>query len=161
MRKYVVILAVGLIFTGMQDALSEDRFVDGKDGSIKDNKTGLTWMKNANCWGALPWEDASKAVAALDSGQKTCEGYTDKQSDWRLPSKDELATLVGNDSDNGLILPKGHPFEKAQQGHYWSSTDGEQAATAWYINMHNGHADFYGKNTSYYVWPVRGQILKP
>lgn len=160
-RKYVVILAVGMAFMGMQDAMSEDRFADEGNGSIKDNKTGLTWMKNANCWGGLPWEKASEAVAGLNSGEKSCDGYTGKQSDWHMPSKEELATLVSPEVEEGLILPKSHPFEKAQQGHYWSSTDGEPAATAWYINMHNGHFDSYGKDTSYFVWPVRGKLVNP
>ncbi|MBF0420100.1 MAG: DUF1566 domain-containing protein [Magnetococcales bacterium] len=159
-RRFAVVFALGMVFIGAQNAYSENRFADAKEGTVTDSKSGLTWVKNADCWGALTWEDASKAVEALNSGKKSCDGLTDTKGGWRLPSKEELVTLAGTEADAGLILPKGHPFEKVQQGHYWSSTAGEPENTAWYMNMHNGHTDLYGKASPYFVWPVRGKLTK-
>ncbi|HIJ85326.1 MAG TPA: DUF1566 domain-containing protein, partial [Magnetococcales bacterium] len=125
-------------------------------GTVKDTQTGLVWMKNGSCWGGMAWEAAGKAVADLTSGKQTCEGYTGKGAPWRLPTKDELKTLMGDKkgTDN-LTLPEGHPFSHVKQGHYWSASEAETAGTAWYVNTSNGHVDVYGKQEAYFVWPVR------
>lgn len=45
------------------------RFVDCGDGTVKDNFTGLFWLKNANCFGITDWAAASIAAVQLADGQ--------------------------------------------------------------------------------------------
>ncbi len=40
-----------------------------KDGAIKDNDSGLIWLKNANCFGLRNWNDAIDAADSLADGQ--------------------------------------------------------------------------------------------
>ncbi|MBF0613352.1 MAG: DUF1566 domain-containing protein [Magnetococcales bacterium] len=159
-RPFRTLFLSGMVVLGVSVSWGEERFSVTADGTVQDNTTSMVWMRNANCWGALTWEEAMKAVAALNAGQKACEGYTGTYDDWRLPGKDDLATLVGSPGLHGLILPERHPFKKTLQGHYWSSTESDAQSSAWYLNLHNGHMDSYGKQEAYFVWPVRGQQVK-
>ncbi|MBF0610377.1 MAG: DUF1566 domain-containing protein [Magnetococcales bacterium] len=159
-RQLLAIFWVAITVFATPVTWAADRFTDATNGTVQDNTTNLVWMKNANCWGALSWEEAGKAVDDLNAGQKTCEGYSGNYADWRLPGKDDLATLVGPVGIHNLVLPDRHPFKKAQQGHYWSSTDSDGSSSAWYLNLHNGHMDSYGKQEAYFVWPVRGSQAK-
>ncbi len=70
--------------------LSLFRFTDMGNGTVQDNKTGMIWLKNANCFGDLNWSFADLAAKALADGQ--C-GLTDASvaGDWRLPTQNELS----------------------------------------------------------------------
>src|SRR5207244_12730698 len=70
----------------------DPRFTDNGDGTVKDNLTGLIWLKNANCFGFQTWTDALNASNTLASG--AC-GLTDGSmaADWRLPNVMGLARL--------------------------------------------------------------------
>ncbi len=77
------------------------RFSDMSDGTVKDNESGLIWLKDASCSelaetdvdGKANWQTAKDAAAVLASG--TC-GLTDgsSASDWRLPTKEEWEAFV-------------------------------------------------------------------
>jgi hypothetical protein len=73
--------------------LPSPRFTDNGDGTVRDNATGLIWLKNANCFGLRTWAQASMLANNLANGQ--C-GLTDGSSagDWRLPNIRELLSLV-------------------------------------------------------------------
>jgi hypothetical protein len=57
---------------------------DNGNGTVTDNNTGLTWQQTPDRTG-LNWDNAGAYCSALDMG-----GHTD----WRLPSRREIATLV-------------------------------------------------------------------
>jgi hypothetical protein len=61
------------------------RLTDNGNGTVTDNLTGLTWLKNANCFGPSSWFDAVAFCKALKNGQ--C-GLADGSNpgDWRLPN---------------------------------------------------------------------------
>lgn len=69
------------------------RFLDNLDGTIKDNLTGLIWLKNANCFGQRTWSQALSDCNGLASGQ--CD-LTDSSNvgDWRLPNIKEMQSLI-------------------------------------------------------------------
>ena len=71
------------------------RFTDNGDGTVTDALTGLIWLKDGGCIKAK-WENALTAVAGLNNrqGQNNCDGYTGNYSDWRLPTVNELKSLV-------------------------------------------------------------------
>ncbi|MBF0311335.1 MAG: DUF1566 domain-containing protein [Magnetococcales bacterium] len=161
MKKPLLTLALMALMALMAAAAPEggaaERFTEMNNGSVRDEQTGLTWMKWANCWGPLAWEEAAKAVAGLNAGTRRCEGYTGHDHDWRLPSRTELASLAGEgERAVALILPRDHRFREVREGHYWSGETASSDELAWYVNLHNGHVDFYNKQEAYFVWPVRG-----
>ncbi|HIJ84790.1 MAG TPA: DUF1566 domain-containing protein [Magnetococcales bacterium] len=133
------------------------RFSDMGDGTVFDALTSLIWMKNANCWGAMSWSSTLTKVADLNSGTATCTEYTGGQNDWRLPSVNELKSLidVGRTSP---ALPTGHPFSGVQTIAYWSgSTYAGYTSSAWFVYLVNGSVDALDKTiNSFHAWPVRG-----
>jgi hypothetical protein len=70
-----------------------ERYCDLGDGTVRDNFTGLVWLRNARCFGLRRWQGALNITAALGDGQ--C-GLTDGSGpgDWRLPSQMELEALL-------------------------------------------------------------------
>lgn len=62
---------------------------DNGNGTVTDNNTGLTWQQTPDRTG-LNWDNAGTYCSALDMG-----GHTD----WRLPSRREIATLVSYNRD--------------------------------------------------------------
>ncbi len=79
--------------------LTGTRWCDQGGGTVKDMRTGLVWLKNANCTqelasvnklsGRLTWDNAVIWSSALKNGD--C-GLSDGsvEGDWRLPTKTEL-----------------------------------------------------------------------
>lgn len=131
------------------------RFTDEADGTVKDELTGLIWLKDAGCVAPAPWADALTAANGLANG--AC-GLTDGSvaGDWRLPNIQELRSLVDiNRSDPAL--PPGHPFSGVQSAYYWSSTT---VASAWYsawsaLFQIGTFSPNIPKSHSQPVWPVR------
>ncbi|WP_428566729.1 MAG: DUF1566 domain-containing protein [Solidesulfovibrio sp. DCME] len=62
---------------------------DNGNGTVTDANTGLVWQQTPDRTG-LNWDNAGAYCAALDTG-----GHTD----WRLPSRREIATLVSYNRD--------------------------------------------------------------
>jgi len=152
------------------------RFTDNDNGTITDRRTGLIWLKNANCAetvggvdksdGVLALANARAWTAALDSGY--C-GLNDGSiaSQWRLPKRKELRSLIDYRKSNPA-LPPGHPFTDVQSNYYWSSTTfATGTGGAWGMNLANGIRYAGGAKFMLYVWPVRqpvkimGEPLKP
>lgn len=129
----------------------EPRF-EGCGRIVFDRLTGLIWARNATL-GELPmtWQEALAFVAAMN--REGMLGF----SDWRLPNRRELRSLVSHQSRR-LALPEGHPFVDVFAGWYWSSTSAAGApAHAWYVNMDGGRMFYGGKDQSFLAWPVRGE----
>ena len=157
------------------------RFTDNHNGTVMDNLTGLIWLKDASCAelgpngdGTAHWESALEAATALASGR--C-GLTDGSvaGDWRLPNINELRSLV----DFLFINPAlsnaagtGHWTEgdafSGVQGYvqttfYWSSTTiagSLLGGNAWVLPLSIGINQGVAKDSTYYVWPVRGAAKK-
>lgn len=114
---------------------------------VKDNLTGLMWVKSPDStqrsWGA-----------GLDySNNLTLCGY----SDWRLPNKKELMSLINAEQaiQAGWLNAQG--FNNIVADYYWSSTTNYgYPSYVWVIHMDNG--DQFGgvRSALYYAWPVRG-----
>lgn len=119
---------------------------------VEDALTGLWWTRNANPHDfPLNWGEALKLAAAMNV--EKAFGY----SDWRLPNRHELLSLISYQARKPA-LPAGHPFDNIFLGWYWTSTTAAIApAYAWYIHLEGGRM-FYGrKDQEYLFWPVRGR----
>ena len=77
---------------------------------------------------------------------------------WRLPTLQELASLVDPSAADAPTLPAGHPFENVQTFFpYWSATTtASDTSSAWTVNFSNGGLIGVGKHNGMLVWCVRG-----
>ena len=119
-----------------------------ENGVVTDSKTTLEWQDdysdNANSIKSAKWTDA------IDY----CEGLTlNGQSDWRLPNKKELLSIVDYGTYNPAISSV---FEKTTSYHYWSSTtDASYTSGAWRVYFNYGYTDYFDKSYNGSVRCVR------
>lgn len=135
----------------------EPRF-DVRGEEVLDRFTGLSWLRDAAFIEyPLSWQEALDQVDAMNS--VAIAG----RSDWRLPNRRELRSLVSHGVARPA-LPQGYPFIKVVRSWYWSSTSAAgNPAYAWYVNL-DGARMFYGAKDQYFMlWPVRdhGQNILP
>lgn len=138
-------------------AFPTPRFIDSGDGTVTDNLTGLTWMKNAGSIGSRYWGSALQICNALAHGY---QGLTDGSyaGDWRLPNVRELYSLIDLGRYN-YALPNGHPFINVLSNYWTSTTYAGNTGSAFYINSNNGLVSYAGKvNTNVPVWCVRDSL---
>jgi hypothetical protein len=136
-------------------AWPDSRFADNDDGTVTDNLTGLTWLKNADRFGEREWVLAlTDCNSLVDDGTELTDGSL--PGDWRLPNIKELQSLIDY-GNSGPALPANHPFTNVRFGNYWSSTTVTgYTSMAWNINIFAGDTNYPDKTANYYVWPVRG-----
>lgn len=123
---------------------------------IYDILTGLFWTKNANLFEfPMSWEEAFEKIKSLN--KKRFLGF----SDWRLPNRRELKSLIYFQAKNP-VLPPDNPFEGVFHGWYWTSTTAViNPAYAWNIHFGGGRMFYSHKEDERMVWPVRGDFLLP
>ena len=120
-----------------------------------DTTTGLQWedlteSAGIHClWDLYTWADATSVkIAALNAAK--FGGH----DDWRLPTSEELLTLV----DRGRVNPACRSeFLPMQSDYYWSSTPYQDLrAFAWVVNFYGGDTGAGNKTYYNYVRAVRG-----
>jgi hypothetical protein len=142
---------------------STNRYTDNGNGTVTDTRSGLIWLKNANCFGKQKWATATQSTANLANGQ--C-GLTDGSTAgmWRLPTKEELEAMLDKRYKNPALSnaagtaqwAEGDAFSGVRPSDYWSSTPyADSSGFAWSVNLNYGHVDTYGKGGTDDVWPVR------
>ena len=108
-----------------------------------DPETGLEWQTGAG--DKISWEDAIKYAGELDLSGK---------SDWRLPTRKELLSLISDIKTRPCI--KTSSLE-CSSSYYWSSTTyANSTSSAWYVDFYNGSVYDNSKSDNYYVRCVRG-----
>ncbi len=147
----------------------------GQD-TVVDNLTGLMWPKSgiigfegtnggevlaqpnyANTdqnLNNLTWDQASLAVLNMNGASVKLCGY----NDWRLPTVNELVSLVNYGVSSQSTWLNSQGFARVQPGSYWSSsTRASFPSYAWLVSFNNGGVAARDKtNKGNYVWPVRG-----
>ena len=112
----------------------ENHFVDNGDGTITDEATGLMWQKS----GSPSTTSKSRAQAYLNKLNKNqLAGHWN----WRLPTIDELASLLERDKINGVHI---NPVFDKKQKRCWSSDRpdhvgrGQRLERWWLVDFLNG-----------------------
>ena len=132
-------------------AWPDPRFEVGET-TVIDRLTGLAWSRNASLSEfPLMWQEALDFISRMN--EEGSLGF----SDWRLPNRRELRSLISHQTRQPA-LPQNHPFIGVFNGWYWSSTTAAISPThAWYLDMAGGRMFYGGKDQSFMVWPVCGQ----
>ena len=152
------------------ESIIHARFTDMGDGTIRDNVSGLLWLKNANCFGTENWVTAMSSAATLASGECSLTDESEA-GDWRLPTKEELSAFKSTVYTGPALVDtigygqwsEGDAFTGVQSAKYWSSTMSTivlPPVLVSYMDMNNGDTGSCELNTigdceDSYVWPVR------
>lgn len=123
----------------------EAAFQDQGDQTVLDTNTGLIWMQSDDGTGRA-WPDAGAYCEALVFAG---------QSDWRLPQKFELESIV----DYGRSYPAMNPVFSCRPSFYWSALPYTDDPTyAWGVMGKDGGDHWLDKRNTYYVRCVRGGL---
>ncbi|MBO4441108.1 DUF1566 domain-containing protein [bacterium] len=110
------------------------------DVIVTDTETGLIWQKSYET--QKTWQKALSYCENL-----TYAGY----SDWRLPNKNELASLVNYEKHDPTS-----DFPDMPSRNFWSSsTSVYYTSSAWSVDFHDGDVSDEGKSLNLYVRCVR------
>jgi len=96
------------------NGLFDNDFVDNGDGTVTDRATGLMWQKDGSPK-PLTLKRATYYIFSLNN--KRFMGY----SDWRLPTVEELASIIRGNVGRGLHI---NPLLTTKQSRCWSSDSG-------------------------------------
>lgn len=137
---------------------AEKRFVlVMNDEAVLDKETGLVWQRTPGVYKTNWYSAIDVLVNKIIGGRKG----------WRLPTYEELASLV-DPSQYNPALPPGHPFidvQYADADYYWSATSctgtdrtGTETAAARGVEFKQGYVIYCNKNNSVpgLTWCVRG-----
>jgi len=117
----------------------QNDFKDNKDGTITDYATGLMWQKS----GSPDWVYLKDLPAYIEKlNRDKFAGY----SDWRLPTVDELKSLITeNKQSNNLYI---NPIFDKKQRWCWTS-DNRASGGAWYVDFFYGNVYWYYDDNLY------------
>ncbi len=137
------------------------RFKDKVPGTVFDTKTGLTWTRcplgmqwnNNTCQDVadrMDWGEAQSAIIELNSQQDGHAGF----HDWRLPTLEELGTLVESSCYEPAI--NSEIFPNTPHTGFWSSTpDKYSRQGAWLVYFRNGSRYMGNQEYQWAIRPVR------
>ena len=117
------------------------RYTIGTDGTVVDTRAKLTWQRTVDA-GTYAW-----AVATTYCGNSSLAG-----GGWRMPTIQELLTLVDPTKFNPAIDGKAFPSTPAEP--FWSSTP-KAGGNVWYVDMVSGASNNTATNKHYSVRCVR------
>lgn len=144
----------------MIDTPTADFTVNG-NGTITHDQTGLMWKQCAeglggsscNAGGVISSATLMNWDAALSAAAQTFAGY----SDWRLPNRKELHSIVETGCHSPSINETVFPNTPSALS-FWTSTNRVMVASpsAWLVLFTTGISLSDNKTKSYYVRLVRG-----
>ncbi len=142
--KISITISIAFLVVFMAEVLIAKDYVDNGDGTITDNKTKLTWQQSSHK--KMRWE-----IGKVFCQKLKLAGY----SNWRMPSKIELLSLVERSMFNPSIDRKFFPTAKAES--YWSGSEGTISAgsAAWLVDFGFGATHFFNRSNKYAVRCVR------
>ncbi|MCP4353773.1 MAG: DUF1566 domain-containing protein [Desulfobacterales bacterium] len=125
----------------------KNNFTDNYDGTITDSVTGLIWQKSGSEEFALD----KTQIYIDDLNRRKFAGY----DDWRLPTLEELASLLENEKVDGLHI---NPLFDREQRLCWSA-DKRASGGAWDVYFDVGYVDWCNLKNLGYVRGVRSRTM--
>lgn len=129
-----------------------DEFQDNKDGTVTDPRSGAVWKR---CAEGFEWKGSScvgsaKPVNWFEAMKIARKDRFLNARDWRLPTKNELARVVGRAADCGSNNYKNGEYavsnmiahairDDSNPGSFWSSTPGDKDDGAVFVFFGNGN----------------------
>lgn len=173
--KVYLLVSLAMISTDMKAEQScsdhvsqpDERFVTFADkGLVRDRLTGLLWQRCSvgQFWDGEDCEESSKRMiqswfswSDFDAAIKRVEKETG-QKGWRVPSVDELQTLVNYQCTEPAINSR--IFPNTASWRYWSSTPfADNEDYVWVLDFDSGDASTVLKvNASYHIRLVKGKL---
>jgi hypothetical protein len=166
-----------------QCAFSGPRFFDNRDGTVRDQKTGLMWEKKSAFDGdpnpsdphdadnLYAWSHTGSApdgtlftefLFGLNGGTSAdglaTGGCFAGHCDWRLPTIEETAGVLEElGTCVGAVGPCTDPtLGPTQADGYWSATTFDRLATkAWFVDFSSGRLAERGKDLPFFARAVR------
>jgi serine/threonine protein kinase len=131
---------------GLMQPLSSlaNDFSDAAEGTVLDRSTGLVWQLAGSDY-PMTWHKAWEYILQLNN---TNNGG---RSNWRLPTVDELLSLVRQEGIMENICID-EIFDRTKK-RLWSC-DCRSAVAAWYVSMDMGFVAWQDHSCSYFVRPV-------
>lgn len=137
------------------------------DGTVTDKITGLMWQAGGDdhqwnwYWATGTYNDTYNREEHNICGELTVGDY----SNWRMPSKHELATLVDYSiPPPGPRIKQGY-FSGTESDKYWTGSSisflGDSPGYAWRVDFYSGTVDGTTRGTLQYVRCVRGSYTGP
>ncbi len=129
----------------------EPRFAASSE-TVLDQLAGLVWSRDANL-NHFPCTWAEAFARLRDLNEENLGGF----SDWRLPNRRELRSLMDYQQKKPP-LPAEHPFTNIFLYWYWTSTTAAiHPAYAWAVHLEGARMFYNKKEQEAMFWPVRGQ----
>ena len=126
------------IRTNDYDAL-QNRFSATAE-TVKDSDSGLMWQKQPVA--SVTWEKALSYCEEVSTADKF---------DWRLPNRNELASLINYEKANGAISD----FPGIAAKGFWTSTSSLTGNEAWTVDFADGKIEATDKKDARYIICVR------
>jgi hypothetical protein len=123
-----------------------ERKILDSDNVVLDHATGLMWQQSGSSTG-MTWREAKAYVKRLN--QERFAGY----SDWRLPTIEELASLLEFTRQPGKIYID--PVFDQDQWICWSADIFKSAANVWFVYFAHGYVSNIDADNKLYVRAVR------
>ncbi len=171
-RRQVAMATPPQSLEGTRTRLIAERYHDNGDGTVTDVTTGLQWKR---CAEGQTWTGATCSGDASSHDWETACGLSSHiagYSDWRLPTIDELKTLVYCSSgqpkiwnDSGELCQgtynsptiQTEAFLNTPGSYFWSSSPyATSAGSPWEVNFSHGYVPTYSRDGDGHVRLVRG-----
>jgi len=136
------------------------RFTENADRTVTDTLTGLVWTREGNAPGPAACNPGTRknGQGALDHVHCLNANRYLGRSDWRLPNRNELASLINHGQPDSAEWLNTQGFSDVQAGGYWSSSTYVTTPwNAWGVNMHDGAVTSFARKHDINIWPVRGR----
>jgi hypothetical protein len=138
--------------SGASKESSSGSFTDNNDGTVKDNATGLIWQKCSKGQTGADCSGGSATAATWTTALTDCSGLTLAGRTWRLPTVNELGSLLDTTKASGPTIDT-TAFPSTVANYYWSSTTyAPNTSNVWAVLFFDGLIPSnFSKTTNSYV----------